>query len=336
MKQIRLIARKFNFLIFVGVLFAACYQPTANRTDEFENERPEEPEVITNDTSNVSSGNERPEEAANTEKNTMTEPIKNAPARATGFRGNLTQHLEKHGYTIAGVVNENNSVEKRLLDEYGAVFLTKAAPPSKVMFTSENEVLAFQTKAGATQVKVGGIAVELQRAAAQALVNASNEMHSQGKSITPRHPEDSARRSYQHTYKLWDGRFNKACEHWKSKGKLTGEKIKSLKLLPIKQQVAEVLALEKQGIYFSTYFDKSILYSVAAPGTSQHLSMLAFDAKEFGDKKVRKIMAKHGWFRTVQSDEPHFTYLGYAEKELPSLGLKKVDAGKGEFWIPNV
>ena len=106
-----------------------------------------------------------------------------------------------------------------------------------------------------------------------------------------------------------------------------------MKSEPIKQQVADVLQLESQGIYFSTNFDKSILYSVAAPGTSQHLSMLAFDAKEFGNEGVRKIMAKHGWFRTVRSDQPHFTYLGYAESELPSLGLKKVSGG---FWIPDV
>ena len=70
--------------------------------------------------------------------------------------------------------------------------------------------------------------------------------------------------------------------------------------------------------------------------TSQHLSMLAFDATEFGNKRVRTVLAKHGWFRTVKGDEPHFTYLGYKESELSGLGLKRVTTGKGEFWIPNM
>ena len=95
-----------------------------------------------------------------------------------------------------------------------------------------------------------------------------------------------------------------------------------------------VLDLENKGVFFSTDFKKSILYSVAAPGTSQHLSMLAFDVKEFGDEKIRRILANHGWFRTVQSDAPHFTYLGYKESDLERLGLRKIP--DGGFWVPNV
>ena len=321
-------------VLFMGALATACYKPVANRTDEFENETPDDPERV--EIANVDNPGNSSETPVNSETNTMTKPEKEETAPATGYRGNVNRNIEKHGYSLANLVDESNPVENRLFTEYGAVFLTKALPPPKVMFTSENEVLGFQTKAGAAQVKIGGIALELQRSAAQALVNASNEARSNGASITPRDPEDSARRSYAHTLTLWNGRFAKACDHWKAKGKLTSEQINNLKSLPIKQQVAEVLKLEARGIYFSTNFDKSVLYSVAAPGTSQHLSMLAFDATEFGNKTVRKIMAKHGWFRTVQSDEPHFTYLGYSEKDLPSLGLKKVDVGKGEFWIPDV
>ena len=318
----------------ISMLFSACYQPVANTTDEFENKRRRERETVITNKANTETETASSVNTANAD--TMNKPEKNAPPRAVGFRGNLSQHVEKHGYSIADIADESNSVERRLLHEYGAVFLTKATPPSKVMFTNEDSVRGFQSKAGMSKVSVGGIEVELQPAASKALAAASNDARASGLSITPRDPDDSARRSYQHTHALWDGRFTKACEHWRKKGKLSAEKINSLKSLPIKEQVAEVLRLEQQGIYFSTNFDKSILYSVAAPGTSQHLSMLAFDAKEFGNKKVREIMAKHGWFRTVQSDAPHFTYLGYSEDDLPSLGLKKVTTGDGEFWIPNV
>jgi hypothetical protein len=79
-----------------------------------------------------------------------------------------------------------------------------------------------------------------------------------------------------------------------------------------------------------------VLYSIAAPGTSQHIAMLAFDANEFLDARVREIMAAHGWFQTVLSDLPHFTYLGLTQADLPGRGLKLVVVNSQKFWIPNV
>ena len=101
------------------------------------------------------------------------------------------------------------------------------------------------------------------------------------------------------------------------------------------EQVREVLNLEKRGLWFSKDLSKSILYSVAAPGTSQHISMLALDVTQFADARVRRILANHGWFQTVKSDQPHFTYLGRMEKELPQLGLRSVTIGAQVFWIPD-
>jgi hypothetical protein len=97
-----------------------------------------------------------------------------------------------------------------------------------------------------------------------------------------------------------------------------------------------VLELEKQGLYFSKDLSKSILYSIAAPGTSQHIAMLAFDVNEFENPRVREIMGKHGWFQTVLSDLPHFTFLGLKEKDLPKHGLRSVEVNGQVFWIPNV
>ena len=98
----------------------------------------------------------------------------------------------------------------------------------------------------------------------------------------------------------------------------------------------EILELEKKKIFFSKDLSKSIIYSVAPPGTSQHLAMLAFDAAEYKNEQVREILARHKWFQTVVSDLPHFTYLGVKEKELPDLGLKKVENCGQVFWIPNI
>jgi len=94
--------------------------------------------------------------------------------------------------------------------------------------------------------------------------------------------------------------------------------------------------MEKKGLYFSKDLSKSILYSIAAPGTSQHIAMLAFDVNEFENPRVREIMAKHGWFQTVLSDLPHFTFLGLKEKDLPKNGLRSVELNGQVFWIPNV
>jgi hypothetical protein len=64
--------------------------------------------------------------------------------------------------------------------------------------------------------------------------------------------------------------------------------------------------------------------------------MLAFDAVEFKEARVRALLARHGWFQTVLSDLPHFTFLGIREKELPDLGLKRVEECGQIFWVPNL
>ncbi|MBK6425369.1 MAG: hypothetical protein IPF82_03955 [Blastocatellia bacterium] len=117
--------------------------------------------------------------------------------------------------------------------------------------------------------------------------------------------------------------------------RLSSDERARLRGLTPREQIPEVLELEKRGIYFSTGFDKSILYPSLAPGTSQHLSMLAIDVAQFENAEVRRILSRHGWYQTVVSDLPHFTYLGIAEEKLPALGLKKVTSGGRVFWIPD-
>ena len=87
---------------------------------------------------------------------------------------------------------------------------------------------------------------------------------------------------------------------------------------------------------YNPTFNFSILYSVAAPGTSQHLAMLAFDVNEYQNEEVRNILAKHGWFRTIRNDHAHFTFLGRQEADLSKFGLRVIITGKGKFWIPNL
>src|SRR5438309_1046001 len=54
------------------------------------------------------------------------------------------------------------------------------------------------------------------------------------------------------------------------------------------------------------------------------------------NQRVREILATHGWFQTVLSDLPHFTFLGLNEDELPGRGLKRIEVHTQVFWIPDV
>ena len=178
--------------------------------------------------------------------------------------------------------------------------------------------------------------VELQPEAMKQLLKAREESTKR----KPRHHASSgaeaARRSYDDSLHLWNTRFEPGLTYWQTQGRLSEEQVARLRSLPLRQQIAEVLELEKDGIFFSKDLSKSILYSIAAPGTSQHIAMLAFDVNEFDNPRVREILAKHGWFQTVLSDLPHFTFLGLKEKDLPKNGLKQVEVDGQVFWIPNV
>jgi len=53
----------------------------------------------------------------------------------------------------------------------------------------------------------------------------------------------------------------------------------------------EVLNLRSSEYFLVRTYQSRCLYSIAAPGTSQHIAMLAFDANEFLDQRVREILA---------------------------------------------
>jgi len=250
----------------------------------------------------------------------------------------LGRALARRGASVADICPALDSVARRVLHDYGAMFVAtpEILPPSLCVFTSEEQVSQFQAAAGVSSATIGDAVIELQPAAMKALLNARAAAHAEGLDITPRDGAEAARRDYADTVRLWNSRFLPALEHWTKMGRLTEGEVDHLRGSPVNEQVAAVLELEKQGIFFSKDLSKSILYSIAAPGTSQHIAMLAFDANEFLDARVREILAQHGWFQTVLSDLPHFTFLGFSQDELPNQGLKPVEVNGQKFWIPDV
>jgi len=250
----------------------------------------------------------------------------------------LRKALKKRKINIEELCPSSDPVSKRILEEYGAVFVAdkKVKPPPVCVFTNEEQVTKFQDDAGFKAEFIGYDQVELQPQALKRLLKAREEAQKEGLDITPRDGAEAGRRNYDDSLRLWKSRFEPALDYWLGQGRLTAEQVSRLRSLPLSQQVAEVLELEQTGIYFSKDLSKSILYSIAAPGASQHIAMLAFDVNEFENPRVREIMAKHGWFQTVLSDLPHFTFLGLKEKDLPKRGLRSVEVNGQVFWIPNV
>ena len=250
----------------------------------------------------------------------------------------LCEALKKRKTSVDIICPPSDLVAKRILEDYGAMFLAtkKVKPPPVCIFTSEAEVARFQEQADYVTENIEGADVELQREAMKKLLKAREQALKENLNITPRDGAEAARRSYEDSYQLWNSRFLPALDYWMQQGRLTADDVARLKALPLHEQVAEVLELERDGIYFSKDLSKSILYSIAAPGTSQHIAMLAFDVNEFDNARVRELLAEHGWFQTVLSDLPHFTFLGLKEKDLPKHGLKSVVVDGQTFWIPNI
>lgn len=235
-----------------------------------------------------------------------------------------------------GLAAAGDAVEMLLLREYGAMFVARGVTvPTKIVFTDEADVAAFQASLTTASENIGGNTIELQAAAMNDLRKAISDADAVGLSITPR-GADSGRRSYDETVGLWHSRVEPALRHWVANGRMIQADADRIAGLSPFEQVPEVLKLERKGIYFAKDLSKSIIYSVAPPGTSQHLSMLAFDVQEFEDTAVRGILATHKWYQTVASDLPHFTYLGAEESELPGLGLKSLIHGGRVFWVPDI
>lgn len=306
---------KHTILFFIAAIslmsFTACYEPTEKSAPSSEPQETYGSNNSAKPSPKVSAANENTDKAMKTEK------------KAEGFAANLP----------VGFTEPTDAVGQKLLREYGSVFVTRATAPTKVVFKDQAEVTAFQNSLKTSSESIGGFNVQLQTAAMDDLKKAIEEAKGKGLTISPR-GADSAKRSYDETVGLWKSRVDPALKHWTSKGKLTADQASKIRAMSPFEQVSEVLKLEEQGIYFAKDLSKSIIYSVAPPGTSQHLSMLALDVKENENPQVRDILANHGWFQTVVSDLPHFTYLGTNASELPSLGLKSQTSAGRTFWLP--
>lgn len=243
------------------------------------------------------------------------------------------------GLRLSEVCNlVGDPVAARVFKEYGAMFVASSAMtlPTRCVFSNDADVSRFQAIANPVTRTVGGVSITLQEPAMTALLAAVEEASRSKLRISPRGGSTGAKRSYKDTVDFWNSRFLPGLSYWTKRRRLTAGEAAEVRRMPINDQVRQVLEWEDRGIFFSKDLRKSILYSVAAPGASQHIFMLALDVEQFANARVRQILAKHGWFQTVKSDAPHFTYLGVSEDELPSLGLKAEIVAGQKYWIPDL
>jgi hypothetical protein len=229
-------------------------------------------------------------------------------------------------------------VARRVFSEYGSVFAANdsVAIPWRCVFDREEDILAFQKTLKTKSIQVDGVAIDLQEAAMNALAKAAAEAAAEGLRIIPSDGAIAGRRSFNHTVELWCSRFFPALDYWTRIGKISEDEAYNARRLKLHDQVEKVMEWESAGMYFGSGRTRSIFSSTAPPGTSQHLSLLALDVRNYSDSRVRAILAENGWFQTVIGDPAHFTYLGVDESGLPMRGLMKVERGPSSFWVPRL
>lgn len=261
----------------------------------------------------------------------------NGQTAPTDFRKVVEKRLADKKLKLADVCPiDTNVVERRVFKDYGAMFIADGSVkfPPKCVFASDEDVLAFQNTVKTTTKRIDGTSVTLQKEAMEAFEEARAEGAKQNINITPR-GATSSKRSYADTARIWKSRFDPALKYWIGKGRIKPADAEKARNMSTIDQVVRVIEWEKDKIWFSTRFNYSIFSSVAAPGTSQHLSLIALDVEQFANKDARAILNRHGWFQTIIDDLPHFTYIGRDEKDLPKYGLRPETRDGVKFWIPN-
>lgn len=233
---------------------------------------------------------------------------------------------------------DTSVLARRVFAEYGSLFAAtdRVSVPPTCIFANEAAVSSFRSTVEIRQLTIDGVNLLLQKDAAESLSRVLAEAASQGISITPLDGSIAAGRTFFETERIWNSRFEPALAYWSRRGAISQEEAAAIRSMKLDKQVEKVIEWESKGYWFGTGRTGSIFSSTAPPGTSQHISLLAFDVAPPLTPAKRAMLNAHGWFQTVQNDPGHFTYLGVAESELPKRGLKAVMSGSVMYWVPNL
>lgn len=214
----------------------------------------------------------------------------------------LTQPLTAKERFIAALtpqlpkIPQPKSYEYILLRAYGAPFVNLQSTiklPKQVVFSNDGKTKKFQ--ATITKGKVAGTRnCYLQKSAADALNKARSQARFRLKSG---YGASDCIRNFATTARFWKKYTNSRTLDLVKKGKET-----------------------------------RILGTVAPPGASQHLWGLAIDLRANSKKQIAALN-KNGWYRTVEYDVPHWSYVGYPAEKLIQLGFKKKIIRGVTYWV---
>jgi hypothetical protein len=201
----------------------------------------------------------------------------------------------------------SNAAARKVLTEYGAIFSASemVVVPPVCIFRDDAEVFAFHAALPIRTINFGSVAINLQQAAAESLRAVVDEASASGVNIRPLDGSIAGGRNYAETVRLWNSRFVPALHFWSERGSISSDEAESVVSQPFLKQVEKVIEWESRGLLFGTNRNGSIFSSVAPPGTSQHLSLLAFDIAPPITPTVIALMRSHGWYQTVRGDKPH-------------------------------
>ncbi len=189
-----------------------------------------------------------------------------------------------------------NTFEYIMLRQYGAPFVNLNSGiklPPKVFFPNPEETRTYQASLVMGKVNSGNNCF-LQKAAADAFNIADKQINIPLKSG---YGAGDCTRTYETNLRFWKKYANN-----------------------------NTLERVKQGR------ETAILNVVAPPGTSQHLWGLAIDLR-VATATQRKALNQNGWFQTVETDLPHWTYLGVPEEKLPDFGFNKKIVRGITYWL---
>src|SRR5688572_31910439 len=107
----------------------------------------------------------------------MTRPTETKDGNSSAsFYEVLRKALKKRKTKLESICPPSDSVARRVLEDYGAIFLAKkVTPPPVCVFTSEAEVEAFQERAGYKSELIGFDEIVLQPEAMKKLKKAREE-----------------------------------------------------------------------------------------------------------------------------------------------------------------
>ncbi len=117
--------------------------------------------------------------------------------QSSPFYSALERALKLRGKAIEDICPPDDLIARRVLHDYGAIFVAHeaVAPPPMCVFRDEDAVTHFQKAAGRATATIGDGLIELQPAAMTALLRARAAARDEGLDITPRDGAEAARRS---------------------------------------------------------------------------------------------------------------------------------------------